>query len=159
MLENLSSRRRTSAFLVIFVLTLISISGCSRSHVRGDDPMAGLQGSAKIDGPDGRTHELVGKASWYGERFHGRKTASGELYDMHAHTAAHKTLPFGTMVRVTHIESRKTVVVRITDRGPFTKGRVIDLSQAAAKDLDMIQAGVVDVRVDIVAWPAAPGTS
>ncbi|MFU8802565.1 MAG: septal ring lytic transglycosylase RlpA family protein [Bradymonadaceae bacterium] len=121
--------------------------------------MAGLQGSAKIDGPDGRTHELVGKASWYGERFHGRKTASGELYDMHAHTAAHKTLPFGTMVRVTHIESRKTVVVRITDRGPFTKGRVIDLSQAAAKDLDMIQAGVVDVRVDIVAWPAAPGTS
>lgn len=77
---------------------------------------------------------------------------------MHAMTAAHKTLPFGTMVRVTDIESRKTVIVRITDRGPFTKGRVIDLSYAAAGELDMIQAGVVPVRVDIVQW-AGSGTS
>ena len=141
----------------VFVMLLIGgllLSGCSAGAraQRGDDPMAGLQGASKIEGPDGRTHHLVGMASWYGERFHGRQTASGEVYDMHAMTAAHKTLPFGTIVRVTEVETRKTVVVRVTDRGPFVDGRVIDLSYAAARDLGMIQAGVVRVRVDVLEW-------
>lgn len=86
-----------------------------------------------------------GKASWYGPRFHGRRTASGERYDMHALTAAHKTLPFGTVVRVRSLVNGKEVDVRITDRGPFSRGRVIDLSRAAAEALGMLGLGVKDV--------------
>lgn len=156
MLER-TSQQHISLFLALITGLSLVLSGCSHAG-RRHDPMAGLEGSERIKGPDGKSHELTGMASWYGERFHGRQTASGELYDMYAMTAAHKTLPFGTMVRVTDIETRKTVIVRITDRGPFTKGRVIDLSYAAAGELDMIQAGVVRVRVDIVQW-AGSGTS
>ena len=86
-----------------------------------------------------------GKASWYGPRFHGRRTASGERYDMHAFTAAHKTLPFGTVVRVRSMITGREVDVRITDRGPFSFGRVIDLSRAAAAELGMLGLGVKDV--------------
>lgn len=96
---------------------------------------------------------MVGKASWYGDRFEGRKTASGEPFRMREFTAAHRTLPFGTVVRVVEEETRKKVVVRINDRGPFTKGRVIDLSKAAAEDLGMIRAGVVSVYLEILEWP------
>lgn len=95
---------------------------------------------------------MEGLASWYGERFHGRATASGAPFDMYAYTAAHKTLPFGTKVRVRHTETRKSVVVTITDRGPFTEGRVIDLSYAAAKDLGMIEAGILPVELKILNW-------
>jgi rare lipoprotein A len=89
----------------------------------------------------------VGKASWYGGKFHGRSTANGETYDMHKKTAAHKTLPFGTHVKVTNLSNQRHTVVRINDRGPFVKGRVIDLSYAAAKEIDLVVAGVVDVKV------------
>ncbi|WP_430687896.1 septal ring lytic transglycosylase RlpA family protein [Lujinxingia sediminis] len=106
----------------------------------------------RVAAPDGREHELRGVASWYGDKFHGRQTASGELYDMEGFTAAHKTLPFHTIVRVIEPESRRSVVVRITDRGPFVRGRIIDLSRAAARDLDMIQAGTVDVILQIEQW-------
>jgi rare lipoprotein A len=105
------------------------------------------------EGPDGKDHAMVGKASWYGDRFEGRKTASGEPFHMREFTAAHRTLPFGTVVRVVEEETRKKVVVRINDRGPFTKGRVIDLSKAAAEDLGMIRAGVVSVYLEILEWP------
>ncbi len=90
-----------------------------------------------------------GIASWYGERFHGRLTASGETFDMQALTAAHPTLPFGTIVRVTNMKNRRTVDVRINDRGPYAKGRIIDLSYAAAKQLEMIDAGAVEVRLEV----------
>jgi rare lipoprotein A len=86
-----------------------------------------------------------GKASWYGPRFNGRRTASGERYNMHELTAAHKTLPFGTLVRVRSLVNGKEVDVRITDRGPFSRGRVIDLSRAAAEALGMLGLGVKDV--------------
>ena len=82
-----------------------------------------------------------GVASWYGRRFHGNKTASGELYDMYAMTAAHPTLPIPSYVRVTHLANRRSVVVRVNDRGPFHSGRIIDLSYAAASKLGFIQAG------------------
>lgn len=94
-----------------------------------------------------------GKAAWYGGRFHGRKTASGEPFDKNALTAAHKTLPFDTMVRVRNLENGKTVIVRITDRGPYGKGRIIDMSEAAAKKLDMIERGVVKVEVEVLSRP------
>ena len=88
-----------------------------------------------------------GRASWYGGRFHGRRTASGERFDKNALTAAHKTLPFGTRVRVRSLRNGREVVVRINDRGPFTKGRVIDLSQAAMKALGLRARGVIRVEL------------
>ena len=90
-----------------------------------------------------------GYASWYGKDFHGKKTASGEPYDMNALTAAHRTLPFGTLVRVT-AQDGKSTVVRINDRGPFVKGRVIDVSYAAAKELGLTLAGSLPVRLERV---------
>jgi rare lipoprotein A len=92
-----------------------------------------------------------GIASWYGGKFQGRKTASGEIFDTNKFTAAHKTLPFGTIVRVTNLENNKNTIVRITDRGPFVDGRVIDLSFAAAVEIDMLKTGVAKVRVVIIA--------
>jgi rare lipoprotein A len=100
----------------------------------------------------------VGIASYYGGKFHGRKTANGERFDMNALTAAHKTLPLGTKVRVTHVKTGKSVVVRINDRGPFIKGRVIDLSRRAARELDMIHSGVARVRVEVLSLPGRRGT-
>jgi rare lipoprotein A len=90
-----------------------------------------------------------GLASWYGKRFHKKKTASGERYDMHELTAAHRTLPLATVVRVTNLSNNRTVVVRINDRGPFRRGRVIDLSASAAEELDMRGDGVVPVRIEV----------
>lgn len=92
----------------------------------------------------------TGEASYYADKYHGRKTASGEVFDMHAMTAAHRTLPFDTKVKVTRTDTKKSVVVRINDRGPFVKGRIIDLSLAAAKQLDITQSGVANVLVEIV---------
>lgn len=89
----------------------------------------------------------IGMASYYADRFHGRQTASGERYDRNALTAAHRRLPFGTNVQVTRLDTGAFVDVRINDRGPFVKGRVIDLSHAAAKKLSMLRKGVVKVRV------------
>ena len=88
-----------------------------------------------------------GKASWYGGKFHGRRTANGEIYDMNQKTAAHKTLPMGTYVKVLNLSNRKYSVVRINDRGPFVKGRIIDLSRAVAEEIDLIGPGVVDVKI------------
>ena len=92
----------------------------------------------------------TGKASWYGGKFQGRLTANGEIFDTHKLSAAHKTLPFNTVVRVTNLDNGKSVVIRINDRGPFVEGRIIDLSQAAAKELDMVNTGVANVGLEIV---------
>ncbi|MFC1823697.1 septal ring lytic transglycosylase RlpA family protein [Thermodesulfobacteriota bacterium] len=97
--------------------------------------------------PDAHGFVQFGKASWYGGKFHGRPTASGEIYDMYKKSAAHRTLPLGTYVRVLNLTNKKTTVIRINDRGPFVKGRVIDLSYGAAKDIDLIGPGVADVKV------------
>ncbi len=97
-----------------------------------------------------RKYTLDGKATWYGPGLNGNKTASGEVFDMYGMTAAHRKLPFGTIVLVTNEENGKSVVVRINDRGPFTSGRVIDLSYGAAYLVDMIRAGVVECSIDII---------
>ncbi|MBN1797324.1 MAG: septal ring lytic transglycosylase RlpA family protein [Spirochaetales bacterium] len=91
-----------------------------------------------------------GLASWYGGDFHGKKTANGEIFNTNEHTAAHRTLPFNTVVKVTNLYNLKATLVRINDRGPFRKGRIIDLSKAAAADLDMLDSGVIPVRIEIV---------
>lgn len=91
--------------------------------------------------------DVSGRASWYGT---GKRTASGERFDKWGLTAAHRTLPFGTRVRVTNLKNGKTVVVRINDRGPFIHGRIIDLSQGAAQQIGMIKAGVVPVTLEVL---------
>jgi rare lipoprotein A len=98
-----------------------------------------------------------GVASWYGKKFHGQKTASGETYDMYAMTAAHPILPIPSYVRVTHLKSGKQVIVRINDRGPFHSGRVIDLSYAAAHRLGLIGSGSAEVTVDSIVPAARAG--
>lgn len=95
------------------------------------------------------TYDFTGQCSWYGRKYQGRPTASGEKFDMYAYTAAHKTLPFGTVLLVTNLENGKSIKVRINDRGPYVKPRILDLSYAAARDIDMLKKGEVTVGVKI----------
>jgi len=95
----------------------------------------------------------VGVASWYGHPYHGRTSASGEVYDMEQFTAAHRTLPFGTLVRVVNLDNTKTVDVRINDRGPFVDDRIIDLSHAAARAIDLVGPGTAKVRLEVLQSP------
>lgn len=119
---------------LLFLLTAGFVLGC------GGPVLQAAKGST-----------VTGKASWYGGKFHGRKTASGERFNKNALTAAHRKLPFGTKVRVTHLGNHKSVVVRINDRGPFgNKGRIIDISEAAAKRLGMKQSGVARVKLEVL---------
>jgi rare lipoprotein A len=106
--------------------------------------------------PEGYTEE--GNASWYGAPFHGRRASNGEVYDMYKLTAAHRTLPFETMVRVTNVNNGKSTVVRITDRGPFVDNRIIDLSLAAAREIESVGPGVVPVRMEVLS-PGVDPTS
>lgn len=95
----------------------------------------------------------VGLASYYADRFHGRRTASGERYHVRKLTAAHRSLPFGTVVRVRVVKTGASVKVRVNDRGPFVKGRIIDLSRAAAKELGILRAGIAKVELTILKMP------
>ena len=88
------------------------------------------------------------KASWYGPGFHGRKTANGEVYDQNSFTAAHKSLKFGTLLKITNLKNNKSVVIRINDRGPYINGRDLDLSKAAASELGMVRRGVAKLKVE-----------
>lgn len=112
----------------IFVLTLLALSSFAFSEI--------LKSNAE--------------ASYYAEKYHGRKTASGEIFNMNAMTCAHKTLPFGTVLRVTNLSNNQSVDVRVNDRGPFVKGREIDVSKAAAQKLGMIKTGTARVKIEIV---------
>jgi rare lipoprotein A len=95
----------------------------------------------------------TGVASWYGAPYHNRRGSNGEIYDMHALTAAHRTFPLGSIVRVTNLSSGESVIVRITDRGPFIEGRIIDLSRAAAEKIGLIRRGTGEVRVELLRTP------
>lgn len=97
--------------------------------------------------------EEVGMASWYGEAHHGRRTASGEVFDMHRLTAAHRTLPFGTRLQVTNRDTNQTAEVRVNDRGPFVEGRILDVSYAAGRLLGAVGPGVIPVRVRVLSLP------
>lgn len=130
---------RPASIVALGWLVLV-IAGCTHSAA----PKRTAGGGGKRPGVQ------EGMASWYGGSSHGGPTASGERFDKTAMTAAHRTLPMNTRVRVTSKRNGRTVVVRINDRGPYGKGRIIDLSEAAAKRLDMIEAGVVPVRVEVI---------
>jgi rare lipoprotein A len=110
----------------------------------------------KIEIPAGANviFEQTGMASWYGAPYHNRRGSNGEVYNMHAMTAAHRTLPLGSIVRVTNVKTGRSAVVRITDRGPFIEGRILDLSLAAAKALDVFLPGVAKVKVEVLQTPS-----
>ncbi|WP_458526808.1 septal ring lytic transglycosylase RlpA family protein [Onishia taeanensis] len=118
------------------------LTGCASQGTRDDVGTA--------DRGAGIVSSEVGMASYYADRYHGRTTASGERFDQQAMTAAHRTLAFGTRVRVTRLDNGREVTVRINDRGPFSRGRVIDLSRQAAQALGMIREGTVKVRVSVL---------
>lgn len=109
--------------------------------------------SKSSDIPASGIYAEEGNASWYGAPFHGRKASNGEIYDMNKLTAAHRTLPFESMVRVTNLNNGKSTTVRITDRGPFVDNRIIDLSYAAAKEIESVGPGVVPVRIEVISGP------
>jgi rare lipoprotein A len=100
----------------------------------------------------------TGTASWYGVPYDGRKTSSGEVFDMRAMTAAHRTLPFNTWLEVTNLTNGKQVSVRVTDRGPFVDGRIIDLSMGAAERIDMVRAGIAKVKLKVIRAPEGQAT-
>lgn len=155
--------------LLTLALTTLLMSGCSA--YRWEEPSAGSGGNAPLNQDMTRTkrgnppfyevfgvrYEVMnsstgykerGIASWYGKKFHGRLTSNGERYDMYRMTAAHKTLPLPTNVKVTNLDNGRSVIVRVNDRGPFVRGRIIDMSYAAAQALDMTQAGTARVEVE-----------
>ena len=125
------------------ILLLLLLSACA------GEPGREAAGRA-AGGTNGQAYEAVGVASWYGGKFHGRTTASGEPYDMHAMTAAHPSLPFGTKVRVTNLENGRSVVLKINDRGPFAKRRIIDVSRHAAEHLGFLGSGLARVRIEVI---------
>ncbi len=127
---------RLRAVLFLSGVVLMLSTACSVSR-----PVYRTEGGKRVE---------YGLASWYGKKFHGRRTANGEFYDMYKISAAHRTLPLGSVVRVTRRDNGKSVTVRINDRGPFIRGRIIDLSYGAARKVDMVVDGVAPVRVELL---------
>ncbi len=141
-------------------LLLISCSGPT-SRVLNTPETRELPGWQKPYEVDGKRYNPLrshqgfqqrGIASWYGKKFHGRKTSNGEVYDMYGLSAAHKTLPMGVYVRVTHLGSGRQLIVRINDRGPFVAGRIIDLSYGAAKQLGIVESGTAQVKLEALGY-------
>jgi hypothetical protein len=132
-------------------LLLLSLSACVAQTGSGDEPQ--LEPSAAA--AESRELFQTGVASWYGDDFHGQATANGEIYDMYRLTAAHQNLPFHTLVEVENLENQKKVLVRINDRGPFLKDRIIDLSLKAAQRLDMAVHGTTKVNLRVLRWGGA----
>lgn len=136
--------------IALFMFTSAVLSTQDRYSALHDDEETVQDSSKTVIKADSLTIPLKGKASYYGSEFNGRKTANGEIYDETAMTAAHRTLPFGTVLRVTNIRNGLSVIVRINDRGPFHPDRVLDLSKAAAEELDLIKYGVTEIESEIV---------
>ena len=141
---------------IAFIIAALLITGCT-SYVRfsseTEDGSVEATKSEDVDVSEPDTDVFYGKASYYADKFHGRTTASGEVYNSNEFTAAHRSLPFGTIVEVENLQNERSVRVRINDRGPFKSGRVIDLSRAAAEEIGMVSAGVVDVEVRVIEKP------
>jgi rare lipoprotein A len=157
---------RAANFAAVVCLLAIVVTGCAGRRTVANRPPAPVQpdttstppantepsansAPARPSDQPGEPFE-EGKASWYGAPFHGRRASNGEVYDMNKLTAAHRTLPFNTVVRVTNMTNGRSTTVRITDRGPFVDNRIIDLSFAAAKEIESVGPGVVPVRLDIL---------
>jgi rare lipoprotein A len=175
MMEPAQSSRVTisQAAAILVLMSSVLLAGCGHKPVAIAVPPAPPVEKQPAQGPPVQSDEAAsapedlsvapgakallvetGIASWYGAPYHNRRASNGEIYDMHAMTAAHRTLPLGSVVRVTNPANGSSVVVRITDRGPFIAGRIIDLSQAAARRIGLIQKGTAKVRVEVLRTPA-----
>lgn len=155
---------KTIQHIMIASLIAIMICGCAARTATVKQASHKNLASKKTSAPSyvvrGQTYyplrqvlpgvQMKGIASWYGPMFHGKKTSSGEIYDMHSLTAAHKTLPLHTLVKVTNLENQRDIIVRINDRGPFIDDRMIDLSLGAATKLGMVRTGLAPVRVTVL---------
>jgi len=145
---RLLQMRMIPALLAVFAIFL---AGCGhKKHARKAPAPPAPTAMPRVGDTE------VGVASWYGHPYHGRPAANGEIYDMEKLTAAHRTLPFNTWVRVENLSNRKSVEVRIIDRGPFVDGRIVDLSHAAARAVDLIGPGVAQVRMEVIRIPEVP---
>ncbi len=162
-----SSWLKMKRFLILALFVLLCLSACAREiHYLKPTPAPPrkliviprdykdptlrpyvVNGVRYYPIPESEGFVQLGRASWYGREFHGRPTASGELFDMYKKSAAHKTLPLGTYVKVLNLDNKKEGIVKITDRGPFVKGRIIDLSYAAAKEIGLVGPGVSRVKI------------
>jgi len=151
-------------FVTISLLSVLLVVGCSSGNkntrvsggndnarsLKGNNPFYEVYGERYYVLTSSSGYSQEGVASWYGKKFHGKQTSNGEIYDMYAMTAAHKTLPLPSTVRVTNLRNGRSVVVRVNDRGPFVDNRLIDMSYAAAQKLDMIREGTTLVRVEAI---------
>jgi rare lipoprotein A len=161
--------KRTSSGALLILGIVLVLAGCGHKPVtvavpsappqqkpEGAPPVESGQATPEIEVPPDAKPLLVetGIASWYGAPYHNRRGSNGEIYDMHAMTAAHRTLPLGSIVRVTNPANGNSVIVRITDRGPFIAGRIIDLSKAAADKIGLVRKGTAEVRVEVLKTPA-----
>src|SRR5271168_914545 len=183
LVTDLQSARRACLLFLLNVVSLLLLAGCGARRVTAPSQPSSTPDSTvestkrdtdvsptpapatpapapkrgktpPIPPPAGYTEE--GNASWYGVPFNGRRASNGEIYDMYKLTAAHRTLPFETMVRVTNLNNGKSTTVRITDRGPFVENRIIDLSLAAAREIESVGPGVVPVRVEVITQGVDP---
>lgn len=145
------------ALQALFIVPIIaeSVSGIGSDEI-SQDSSALVMDSLHTQEPPGTPPGEIWVASYYGGAFHGRRTASGEVYDMNALTCAHRTLPFKTILKVTNPNNGKSIVVRVNDRGPFHYGRDLDLSYGAAKELEMIAAGVMNLEVVVMPEESMP---
>jgi len=142
--------------LIVFIL-IISLMACSSAprYAQGSSHSPMARSSKNIrNGSKNVKHKklMIGISSYYAEDFHGKLTANGEVYDMYGVTAAHKTLPLNTIVRVTNLDNEKSLILRINDRGPYVKGRILDCSYGAAKKLGFLSNGTTQVRVEVIEW-------
>ena len=155
---EITSRLRTTLidYQFIFIWFALFIYECASDTYTSSPPPPAKPGHPKPYKVLGKWYQPLphsdgfrqrGLASWYGRDFHGKKTSSGEIYNMHAMTAAHKTLPLGTYVRVYNLENKRSTLVRINDRGPFVRGRIIDLSYSAAKEVGIVGPGTARVSL------------
>ena len=164
--------KRICCLIILGGMLIAGVYGCTRSTVPSSSrppsaatPPPSSAKPYKALGqwyqplPDARGFKQTGIASWYGDDFHGKKTSSGEIYDMHAESAAHKTLPLGTIVRVRNLDNNREMEIRINDRGPFVTGRVIDLSYACASKLGVLGPGTAPVELVAVGTTALAASS
>lgn len=141
----------------IALMGLLLLAACAEQALP-PPPVASLPPPAPMPAPEQPFFLQFGTASWYGGFHHGRKTASGERFNMHDMTAAHRALKMGTVLRVTNLDNGRTTTVRINDRGPYVHSRIIDLSAAAARELDMKQDGLARVRIEAFAADQRDGS-
>ena len=140
-----------SGFIVVALITAAIVSGCASSP-RFTRERSGGSNTHSASGDSKSLKTMEGIASYYADDFNGKKTANGETYDMYKMTAAHRSLPFNTKVKVTNLDNKRSIVVRINDRGPFKLERIIDLSMAAATQLGMKGAGTANVKLEVIEW-------